>query len=164
MQEARDSQAEAILTGVGLEEADMELKSAEEELAKTIAEVSGEARGKARDEWQKAQKAYDDAKANGADNKTLNDLLQAVKEAKSKYETENEAYFAAVGSLRQQTEADITDAVDTTLSSNGTFSAYGMDAAVESDIPAQTLDVLRKLLDNTDEIVEEQKNDGTFTK
>ncbi|MDO4856964.1 MAG: hypothetical protein Q4A17_03350 [Thermoguttaceae bacterium] len=164
VQEARDSQAEAILMGVGLEEADMELKSAEEGLAKTIAEVSGEARGKAKDEWQKAQKAYDDAKANGADNKTLNDLLQAVKEAKSKYETENEAYFAAVGSLRQQTEEDITDAVDTTLSSSGTFSAYGMDAAVESDIPAQTLDVLRKLLDNTDEIVEEQKNDGTFTK
>lgn len=91
-------------------------------------------------------------------------MLQAVKEAKAKYETENEAYFAAVGSLRQQTEEDITDAVDTTLSNSGTFSAYGMDAAVESDIPAQTLDVLRKLLDNTDEIVEEQKNDGTFTK
>lgn len=164
VQEARDSQAEAILTGVGLEEADAELKSAEEGLAKTIAEVSGEARGKAKDEWQKAQAAYDKAKNEGADNKTLNDLLQAVKEAKAKYETENEAYFAAVGSLRQQTEADITDAVDTTLSSSGTFSAYGMDAAVESDIPAQTLDVLRKLLDNTDEIIEEQKNDGTFTK
>ncbi len=164
VQEARDNQAEAILTGVCLEEADAELKSAEQDLAKTIAEVSGEARGKAKDEWQKAQAAYDKAKAEGKDNKTLNELLEAIKTAKEKYDKENEAYFTAVGSLRQQTEEDITDAVDTTLSSSGTFSAYGMDAAVESDIPAQTLDVLRKLLDNTDEIVEEQKNDGTFTK
>ncbi|MGN1273508.1 MAG: hypothetical protein ACI4UF_02860, partial [Thermoguttaceae bacterium] len=164
VQAARDAQAEAIMTGVGLPEADAELKAAQENMAKTIAEVSGEARQKAKEDWNAAQEAYDKAKANGADNKTLNDLLQVVKEAQAKYEQENEAYFGAVGSLRKETEEDVQDAVMTTLSSSGTFSAYGMDAVATSDIPQQTLEVLRKLLDDTNELVEEKKNDGAFSK
>jgi hypothetical protein len=133
-------------------------------MAKTIAEVSGEARQKAKKDWEDAQAAYDKAKADGKDNKTLNDLLQVVKEAQAKYEQENEAYFGAVGSLRKETEEDVQDAVMTTLSSSGTFSAYGMDAVATSDIPQQTLEVLRKLLDDTNELVEEKKNDGAFSK
>lgn len=164
VQEARDNQAEAILTGVGLPEADAELKTAQEELAKTIAEVSGENRIKAQKEWADAQAAYDKAKADGKDNQTLNALLETVKKAQAKYEQENEAYFSAVGSLRKEKEDEIADAIQTTLSSAGTFSAYGMDAVATSDIPQQTLDVLRKLLDTTDEIKEEQKNDGAFSK
>ena len=149
---------------MGLPEADAQLKQAQEGLAKSIAEASGEARKKAKDDLDKATDKLEKAEAEGADNKTLNELTQAVREAQAAYDKENEAYFSAVGSLRKETEEQTAEAVQTTLSSAGTFSAYGMDAAVISDIPQQQLDVLRKLLDNTDQIKEEQKNEGAYTK
>ncbi|MBR0193347.1 MAG: hypothetical protein IJQ31_14905 [Thermoguttaceae bacterium] len=164
VQAARDAQAQAIISGVGLPEADAQLKQAQEGLAKSIAEASGEARKKAKDDLDKATDKLEKAEAEGADNKTLNELTQAVREAQAAYDKENEAYFSAVGSLRKETEEQTAEAVQTTLSSAGTFSAYGMDAAVISDIPQQQLDVLRKLLDNTDQIKEEQKNEGAYTK
>ena len=163
VQAARQKQADAILSGGDLMTADAELKTSQEELAKAVAEASGKARGKAADELAQAQEEYDQAKRDGKDNQTLNELLEAVKKAQEKYDTENERYFAAVGQLRKEQEDEVKDAVETTLSSSGTFSAYGMDAAVTSDIPKQTLEVLKKLLDNTDEIKKEQKNDAAYT-
>lgn len=163
VQAARQKQADAILSGGDLMTADAELKTSQEELAKAVAEASGEARGKAAEELAKAQAKYDQAKRDGKDNQTLNELLEAVKKAQEKYDTENERYFSAVGQLRKEQEDEVKDAVETTLSSSGTFSAYGMDAAVTSDIPKQTLEVLKKLLDNTDEIKKEQKNDAAYT-
>lgn len=163
VQAARQKQADAILSGGDLVTADAELKAANEELAKAVVESSGEARGKAAEELAAAQAKYDQAKRDGKDNKTLNDLLDVVKKAQEKYNTENERYFNAVGQLRQENEADVQDVVQTTLSSSGTFSAYGLDAVATSDIPKQTLEVLKKLLDNTDEIKKEQKNDAAYT-
>ena len=164
VQAARQKQADAILSGGDLATADAALKAAQEELAKTVAEASGEARAQAAEELAAAQAKYDQAKRDGKDNQTLNELLAAVKAAQEKYDSENDRYFSAVGSLRKDTEEQAAEAVQTTLSSSGTFSAYGMDAAIVSDIPQQQLEVLRKLLDNTDEIKEEQKNEGTYTK
>lgn len=163
VQAARQKQADAILSGGDLMTADAELKAANEELAKAVVESSGEARGKAAEELAAAQAKYDQAKRDGKDNKTLNELLEAVKKAQEKYNSENERYFAAVGQLRQENESDVKDVVQTTLSSSGTFSAYGLDAVATSDIPKQTLEVLKKLLDNTDEIKKEQKNDAAYT-
>lgn len=163
VQAARQKQADAILSGGDLMTADAELKAANEELAKAVVESSGEARGKAAEELAAAQAKYDQAKHDGKDNKTLNELLEAVKKAQEKYNSENERYFAAVGQLRQENESDVKDVVQTTLSSSGTFSAYGLDAVATSDIPKQTLEVLKKLLDNTDEIKKEQKNDAAYT-
>lgn len=163
VQAARQKQADAILSGGDLMTADAELKAANEELAKAVVESSGEARGKAAEELAAAQAKYDQARRDGKDNKTLNELLEAVKKAQEKYNSENERYFAAVGQLRQENESDVKDVVQTTLSSSGTFSAYGLDAVATSDIPKQTLEVLKKLLDNTDEIKKEQKNDAAYT-
>lgn len=163
VQAARQKQADAILSGGDLMTADAEMKAANEELARAVVESSGEARGKAAEELAAAQAKYDQAKRDGKDNKTLNELLEAVKKAQEKYNSENERYFAAVGQLRQENESDVKDVVQTTLSSSGTFSAYGLDAVATSDIPKQTLEVLKKLLDNTDEIKKEQKNDAAYT-
>lgn len=163
VQSARQGQANAVLAGGDLAAADAALKQAETDLAKTIAEVSGEARSKAQKEWTDAQTAYERAQREGKDNKTLNALLDAVEKAREKYETENYKYFGAVGEVRKANEGNIAEAVQTTLSSSGTFSAYGMDAAVASDFPKQALDVLKKLLDNTDEIVKEQKNEAAYS-
>ena len=163
VQAARQKQADAILSGGDLMTADAELKAANEELAKAVVESSGEARGKAAEELAAAQAKYDQARRDGKDNKTLNELLEAVKKAQEKYNSENERYFAAVGQIRQENESDVKDVVQTTLSSSGTFSAYGLDAVATSDIPKQTLEVLKKLLDNTDEIKKEQKNDAAYT-
>lgn len=163
VQTARDKQATAILNNEGVQEADQELETAQQALAKTIAEVSGENRVKAKEELDAAQKAYDEASKIFTDKATLEPLAKAVTEAQEKYNRENEAYFNAVGSMRKEKEEEIEEVMQTTFSTSGTFSAYGMDAAVASDIPQQTLDVLRALLDNTDDIKEEQKNNGVFT-
>ena len=164
VQSAKQAQADAILTGSGLTEADALLQSAQEALAKTIAEVSGEERRKAQDDLDKATAKLQKAERDGADTKTLNELTAAVRKAQDAYTKANDSYFNAVGSLRQETEEQTADAVQTTLSSAGTFSAYGMDAAVTSDIPQRTLEAILKILDNTDEMKEEQKNEGAYTK
>ena len=163
LQNARDKQATAVKENRGVKEADAEVDKAKLNLARTVAEVSGEARQEAYGKMTEAQEAYDQAQQSGADKATLDNLAKAVTDAQKKFERENEKYFSAIGELRQETEEQTAEAVQTTLSSSGTFSAYGMDAAVVSDIPQQQLDVLRKLLDNTDEIKEEQKNEGTYT-
>ena len=164
VQSAKQAQADAILTGSGLTEADALLQSAQEALAKTIAEVSGEERRKAQDDLDKATAKLQQAERDGADTKTLNVLTAAVRKAQDAYTKANDSYFNAVGSLRQETEEQTAEAVQTTLSSAGTFSAYGMDAAVTSDIPQRTLEAILKILDNTDEMKEEQKNEGAYTK
>lgn len=163
LQNARDKQATAVKENRGVQEADAEVDKAKLNLAKTVAEVSGDARKTAYGKMAQAQEAYDQAKESGADNATLDNLAKAVTDAQQEFQRENDKYFAAVGELRKENEAQAAAAVQTTLSSAGTFSAYGMDAAIVSDIPQQQLDVLRKLLDNTDEIKEEQKNEGTYT-
>ena len=162
-QRARDKQAQAILANGDVTQADEEVKSAQQELAQAIAEASGLARKKAAENLKKAQEEYDNGKKQNFDQETMLKLAKALHDAKDAYDNENEKYFNAVGQLRQENEADIADAIQTTFSTSGTFSAYGMDAAVASDIPQQTLDVLRALLDNTDDIKEEQKNNGVFT-
>ena len=162
-QRARDNQAQAILANGDVAQADEEVKSAQQELAQAIAEASGLARKKAAENLKKAQEEYDNGKKQNFDQETMLKLAKALHDAKDAYDNENEKYFNAVGQLRQENEADIADAIQTTFSTSGTFSAYGMDAAVASDIPQQTLDVLRALLDNTDDIKEEQKNNGVFT-
>lgn len=162
-QRARDKQAQAILANGDVAQADEEVKSAQQELAQAIAEASGLARKKAAENLKKAQEEYDNGKKQNFDQETMLKLAKALHDAKDAYDNENEKYFNAVGQLRQENEADIADAIQTTFSTSGTFSAYGMDAAVASDIPQQTLDVLRALLDNTDDIKEEQKNNGVFT-
>ena len=164
VQSAKQAQANAILSGSGLTEADALLQSAQEALAKTIAEVSGEERRKAQDDLDKATAKLQKAERDGADTKTLNELTAAVRKAQDAYTKANDSYFNAVGSLRQETEEQTAEAVQTTLSSAGTFSAYGMDAAVTSDIPQRTLEAILKILDNTDEMKEEQKNEGVYTK
>lgn len=164
VQSAKQAQADAILSGSGLTEADALLQSAEEALAKTIAEVSGEERQKAQAALDAATAKLQKAERDGADTKTLNELTAAVRKAQDAYTKANDSYFNAVGSLRQETEEQTTEAVQTTLSSAGTFSAYGMDAAVTSDIPQRTLEAILKILDNTDEMKEEQKNEGAYTK
>lgn len=164
VQSAKQAQADAILSGSGLTEADALLQSAQEALAKTIAEVSGEERRKAQDDLDKATAKLQNAERDGADTKTLNELTDAVRKAQDAYTKANDSYFNAVGSLRQETEEQTAEAVQTTLSSAGTFSAYGMDAAVTSDIPQRTLEAILKILDNTDEMKEEQKNEGAYTK
>ena len=163
VQAARDKQATAILNNEGVQEADQELEAAQQALSQTIAEVSGMNRIKAKEELDAAQKAYDDASKIFTDKATLEPLAKAVIEAQEKYNRENEAYFNAVGGLRKEKEDEIQDVVQTTLSSSGTFSAYGIDAVATSDIPKQTLEVLKKLLDNTDEIKKEQKNEAAYT-
>ncbi len=164
VQSAKQAQADAILSGSGLTEADALLQSAQEALAKTIAEVSGEERRKAQDDLDKATAKLQNAERDGANTKTLNELTDAVRKAQDAYTKANDSYFNAVGSLRQETEEQTAEAVQTTLSSAGTFSAYGMDAAVTSDIPQRTLEAILKILDNTDEMKEEQKNEGAYTK
>ena len=163
LQNARDKQATAVKENRGVQEADAEVDKAKLNLAKTVAEVSGEARQTAYGKMAQAQEAYDQAKESGADNATLDNLAKAVTDAQQEFQRENDKYFAAVGELRQENEAQAAEAVQTTLSSSGTFSAYGLDAVATSDIPKQTLDVLKKLLDNTNEIKKEQKNDAAYT-
>lgn len=167
VQAARNNQAEAILSGGDVAKADEELKAAKLNLQKEVARASGKARQQAKAEWLDAQETYNRGVRDHLSNEDLIELAKAVTEAKEKWKTENDAYFAAVGALRngqgQPVEDAIQDVIQTTLSSSGTFSAYGLDAVATSDIPKQTLDVLKKLLDNTDEIKKEQKNNAAYT-
>ena len=164
VQSAKQAQADAILSGSGLAEADALLQTAEEALARTIAEVSGEERQKAKADLDAATAKLQKAERDGANTKTLNELTAAVRKAQDAYTKANDSYFNAVGSLRQETEEQTAEAVQTTLASSGTFSAYGVDAAVTADIPQRTLEAILKILDNTDEMKEEQKNEGAYTK
>lgn len=165
VEEAKQKQAEAVLSGddSAMMKADTELKKAELELAKTVAISTGKARVSAGQKVADAQSAYAKAKEDGEDNKTLNELYKKVLDAQSEKDRVDQEYYNAVGTVRSSQEAAIKDAVAVTTSSTGTFSAYGMDAAV-ADIPQRQLEVLQKLLDNTDEIKEEQKNDGAYSK
>lgn len=162
VQAARDKQAAAIFHDKGVEEANEELKKAQDNLARILMTVHGTARQNALRELNEARRnlAYSGPRTPNA---VYNQRVQAVRDAQAKYEQENEAYFAAAGSLRKEKEIDLGEAVQR-ITNTGTFSAYGMDAAVAYDIPQKTLDVLMKLLDNTDEIKKEQKNEGSYTK
>ena len=160
VQAARDKQAAAIFHDKGVEEADEELKKAQDNLARILMTVHGTARQNALRELNEARRnlAYSGPRTPNA---VYNQRVQAVRDAQAKYERENEAYFAAAGSLRKEKEIDLGEAVQR-ITNTGTFSAYGMDAAIAYDIPQKTLDALMKILANTDEI--KKKDEEAYTK
>lgn len=165
-QTARDRQASAIRHNNGneLKEADKEVENAKKKLAEVIAEVSGAAKMDALKKIGEAEKNYKEAQSTGADKATLDKLAEAVTKARDSFDKENEKYFNAVGQIRKANESDLTDAVQTTLSSSGTFSAYGMDATASYGIQQKMLDTLLKILEKSDETVNELKEQGSYTK
>lgn len=163
LQNARDKQATAIKENRGVQEADAEVDKAKRALAETVAKVSGEARQKAYGKMTQAQEEYDQAKESGADKATLDKLAQAVMDAQAEFDKENENYFNAVGQLRKEDEVNIADAVQTSLSASGTFSAYGMDAAVQVNVTQEILVTLQKIYGVTDKMEKNQGNESVYT-
>lgn len=161
---AEDAVAAAVLNGGNVEAADEGLRKAKLELAQTVAEVSGEARAKAKKEYDALQNEYELAKERGAGNDELNQLWKALEEAGKRLEEENSKYFSAVAEIRglrpdePLPEEEVQDAVSTSMRVSGSFSAYGLEAAAAgTNIAMETLDYIKKIFGQ----VEEVKNNQT---
>ena len=161
---AEDIVADAVINGGNVEAADEGLRKAKLELAQTVAKVSGEARAKAKTEYEALQNKYELAKKKGAGNDELNQLWKALEEAGKRLEEENSKYFSAVAEIRglrpdePLPEEEVQDAVQTSMRVSGAFSAYGLEAAAAgTNIAMETLDYIKRIFGQ----VEEVKNNQT---
>ena len=167
VESVRDTNAAAILSGNSeeIEKTAKDLEQAELELARTIATVSGQTRKTTRQDYESRLATYDEAKAGGADNATLNELWKSIEAAKSRMEAADREYFQAVRTVESKTPAEVAVAAaaeSVALASQGTFSAYGLEAVAQSNIPAETLDQIRKLVNIAELIQNNQVESGVF--
>ena len=149
VESARSAHAQAVLNGGDVKAATEEMKQAELELAKAVATVSGEERGKAREELKALKTEYSQRKDAGAGNVELNALADRILEAQKLVDTKDSEYYSAVGKVESATpiENKVEEAAKEALqtSSRGTFSAWGIDSVLGADVPAQTLDQVKKI-------------------
>ncbi len=167
VESAKSARAEAVLSGDrdALAKTTAELKAAELELAKTVATVSGTDRTNARKALNDAQAEYDARQKAGADNATLNALAEKITKARDTVDKADSEYYAAVAQVESAAppkEAEVKAAAEAVItSSQGTFSAYGLDALTQNNIPQETLDWVKKAVERLTNI--DEKNVAAFT-
>lgn len=168
VEDAKQKEADAILAGdlEAARKAREEADAANIELAKAVATASGAKRTEAAQKVADAKAEYDQAKKEGANNKTLNELYEKYEKALAQKEQADREYYEAVGTVQaglKTPEEKVQDAVQTTLSTSGTFSAYGMDAAVQVNVTQEILVTLQKIYGVTDKMEKNQGNESVFT-
>lgn len=168
VEDAKQKEADAILAGdlEAARKAREEADAANIELAKAVATASGAKRTEAAQKVADAKAEYDQAKKEGANNKTLNELYEKYEKALAQKEQADREYYEAVGTVQaglKTPEEKVQDAVQTTLSTSGTFSAYGMDAAVQVNVTQEILVTLQKIYGVTDKMEKNQGNESVYT-
>lgn len=168
VEDAKQKEADAILAGdlEAARKAREEADAANIELAKAVATASGAKRTEAAQNVADAKAEYDQAKKEGANNKTLNELYEKYEKALAQKEQADREYYEAVGTVQaglKTPEEKVQDAVQTTLSTSGTFSAYGMDAAVQVNVTQEILVTLQKIYGVTDKMEKNQGNESVYT-
>lgn len=145
-----------------IEKAKKEFETAELELARIVATVTGRDKREAQTELESARKEYNDAKSNGADPKTLNELADKVAKADAKYQSKSNEYYGAISTLNEARAGEevATVAAQVSSTSRGTFSAFGLDSLVSVDIPKQQLEQLKKIFEEVITIRKDGRNLG----
>lgn len=168
VEDAKQKEADAILAGdlEAARKAREEADAANIELAKAVATASGAKRTEAAQKVADAKAEYDQAKKEGANNKTLNELYEKYEKALAQKEQADREYYEAVGTVQaglKTQEEKVQDAVQTSLSASGTFSVYGMDAAVQVNVTQEILVTLQKIYGVTDKMEKNQGNESVYT-
>lgn len=165
---AKQAEAEAVLNDdlEGAQKAKEALDIANQNLAKEVAIVTQTKRKEATRNVIDAEAAYKRAQESGANNKTLNELYDKFEKALTEKEQADREYYEAVGTVRaglKTPEEEVKEAVQVAVSSSGTFSAYGMDAAVQVNVTQEILVTLQKIYGVTDKMEKNQGNESVFT-